>query len=87
MTLVPENPKQAVKTLNECDQGTPLYDTQHDSNYETSEGPAAMVDSGACASLVRKSTLDAAMRHLNITELRDDSIQHAEYRFGLSKKL
>ena len=63
-----------------------LFYTQYDDSYATTEGPAAIVDSGACASIVGKNTLDAAMHALNISELKDADIRHAEHRFGPSRK-
>lgn len=45
---------------------------------------SAIVDSGAYASIVRKATLDAALRVLNIAELKYEPVLQAKHRFGPS---
>lgn len=43
------------------------------------------MDSGACASVVRKETFDIALRTLGLHELKDEPVRQNEHRFGPSE--
>ena len=44
--------------------------------------PGAIIDSGACSSVVGQDTLDAAMQQLGMTSLADANIKQMKHRFG-----
>lgn len=56
------------------------------SEQGSNEQPGAILDSGACASVAGKATLDAAMRSLGIPELKDELVGQQEHRFGTFDK-
>lgn len=65
----------------DADEATLFY------SFVSAEGldkASAIVDSGACASVVGKETLDSALRALGIEELKDEPIRQEEHRFGPS---
>lgn len=58
----------------------------HLSADKQADTPAAIIDSGASASVVGKETLDNALKHLGMTHLKDERIIHHEHQFGPSQK-
>lgn len=62
-----------------------LFYTFVSANYD-SQNPSAIIDTGACGSVVGQETLDKATYLLNIEELDDKRIDLAEHQFSPNEK-
>lgn len=78
----PPQSKRITRTTENTNDDTLFY--TYISAEKTNNGPSAIIDSGACASVVGKRTLDDALRTLEIDQLEDDKPIQSEHQFGPS---
>ena len=68
---------------NSNNKGRSIFYTYKTSGEDEIQG--AIIDSGACTSVVGQETLDRAMRQLRISELQEAKIKQEKHRFGDSE--